>query len=145
MAQLLKPGMLNFEIKPENSIKVQPVTTGENGAEFQPATTQEPENELENLWATVKNNDDVYQSVMGAVKRRKRTLPTSLALKISIGDCSLNNNETLYFRGEKWVPESELLRTQLIQRIHDFLLTGHPGREVTAALMSRSYFWPGML
>ena len=43
------------------------------------------------------------------------------------------------------MPESEPLRTQLIQRIHDSLLTSHPGREVTAALMSRSYFWPGML
>ena len=29
MAQLLKPGMLNFEIKPENSIKIQPVAAGE--------------------------------------------------------------------------------------------------------------------
>ena len=46
MAQLLKPGMLNFEIELENFIKVQPVTTGESGAEFQPITTQEPENEL---------------------------------------------------------------------------------------------------
>ena len=48
--------------------------------------------------------------------------------------------------GEKWVPESELLRTQLIQRIHDFLFTGHFGREktVTATLMFKRYFWPNI-
>ena len=108
MAQLLKPGMLNFEIEPENSIKIQPVTTGENGVQFQPATVEsqpifieKAESELENLWATAKSNDDVYQSVVGAIKKGKRTLPTSLALKISIGDCSLDNNETLFFRGKK--------------------------------------------
>ena len=43
------------------------------------------------------------------------------------------------------MPESEPLRTQLIQRIHDCLLIGHPGREITAALMFKNYFWPGML
>ena len=41
--------------------------------------------------------------------------------------------------------ENEPLRTQLIQRIHDFLLTAHPGQEITAALMFKNYFWPGML
>ena len=111
MAQLLKPGMLNFketEIdqlespgnSPQlgNSIKIQPVSIGKNGAEFQPITTQEPENELENLWTTIKSNDDAYQSVVGAIKKGKRTLPTSLAFKVSIGDCSLNNNETFLFK-----------------------------------------------
>ena len=43
------------------------------------------------------------------------------------------------------MPENEFLRTQLIKRIHDSLLTGYLGREVTVALMSKSYFWPGML
>ena len=156
MAQLLKPGMLNFEPRanerPEldqsetrNPIEIQPVGTGESGAESQPISTEEPESELENLWATTKSNDEVYQSMVKTIKKGKRTLPTSLALKVFIGDCSLDNNETLFFKGRKWVPESEPLRTQLIQRIHDSLLTSHPGREVTAALMSRSYFWPGML
>ena len=175
MAQLLKPGMLNFEPRANertelnhsetlNPIEIQPVATGESGVDFQPAMAEfqrvgtgesgaesqpiyieEPERELENLWATARSNDDVYQSVVKAIKKGKRTLPTSLALKVFIGDCSLDNNETLLFRGKKWVPESEPLRTKLIQRTHDSLLTGHPGREITAALMFRNYFWPGML
>ena len=144
MAQLLKPGMLNFEPRanerPEldqsetrNPIEIQPVATGESGVDFQPAmaesqpvgtgesgaesqpiSTEEPESELEILWATARSNDDVYQSVVKAVKERKRTLPTSLTLKVFIGDCSLDNNEALLFKKRKWVSESELLRTQLI-------------------------------
>ena len=126
MAQLLKPGMLNFEpranerpeldqsetlnpieIQPvvteENGVQFQPVmaefqpvVTGENGVDFQPILTETPENELENLWATAKGNDDVYQSVVNAIKKGKRILFTFLVFKISIGDCSLNNNETFF-------------------------------------------------
>ena len=68
LAQLLKPGMLKFEIEPENFIKIllvaagkngvqfqpvmakfQPVATGKSGVEFQPISTEKPESELENL------------------------------------------------------------------------------------------------
>ena len=34
MAQLLKPGMLNFKIKPDNFAKIQPVAAGKNGVQF---------------------------------------------------------------------------------------------------------------
>ena len=71
MAQLLKPRMLNFEPRtnerPEldqsetlNFIEIQPVVTGKSRVDFQPIPIQTPENELENLWATAKSNDDVY-------------------------------------------------------------------------------------
>ena len=43
------------------------------------------------------------------------------------------------------MPENEPLRTQLIQQIHDYLLTGHPGGEITVSLMFKNYFWLGML
>ena len=95
-AQLLKPGMLNFEIKFEIFIKIQLVATGKSGVEFQQISTEEPENELENLWATARNNNDVYQSMVGAIKKRKRTLFTFLIFKVFIGDCSLDNNETFF-------------------------------------------------
>ena len=108
MAQLLRLGMLSFEIEPGNFIKIQPVAagesgvqfesvaTGESGVEFQPISTGEPESELENLWATAKSNDDVYQSMLGAIKEGKRTLPTFLIFKVFIDDCSLNNNGTFF-------------------------------------------------
>ena len=36
--------------------------------------------------------------------------------------------------------ENEFFRTQLIQRIYDFLLTSHIGREITATLNFKNYF-----
>ncbi len=42
-----------------------------------------------------------------------------------------------------WIPESEPLRTSIIQKIHDSHLTGHPGRDATYNILSRRFFWPG--
>ena len=79
---MLKPGKLNiqkiefdqsetsgYSPQLEDFIKIQPVTTGKNVVEFQPISIEKTENELENLWATAKNNDNVYQSIMGAIKK----------------------------------------------------------------------------
>ena len=63
---------VEFWNKSENFIKIQPVETGKNGVEFQPIFIEEPKNELEDLWATAKNNDDVYQSMVGAIKKNER-------------------------------------------------------------------------
>ena len=127
-------------MQPGGFIKMQPVATGKNGVEFQPITIEKPENELENLWTTTttKINNDVYQSLVKAIKKRKRILFTFLIFKFFIGDYSLD------FSGKKWVPGKEFFRTQLIQRTHDFLLTGHFCREIRAAIIFKNYFWPGI-
>ena len=115
MAQLLKPRMLNFEprineqldlnqLETLNPIEIQPVSTEKNGVKFQSISIEEPENELENLWATAKNNDDVYQSMVGAIKKGDRTLFTFLTFNFFTSDYSLNNNETFFLK--KWVPEN---------------------------------------
>ena len=87
MIQLLKPGILKFKqteieqsktlkdsLQSGNFIKIQPVATGKNGVYFQPIGIETPENEWEVLRATAKNNDDVYQSVVGAIKKNARCL-----------------------------------------------------------------------
>ena len=153
MAQLLRPGMLiskkiieidqseisENSLQPGDFIKIQPVATGKNRVDIQPIIIENPENELENLWITAKTNDGVYQSVVRVIKKRKQILFTLLIFMIFIGDCSLNNNDT-FFGGGEWVPENELLRTKLIQRIHDSLLVDYFGRMVTAALIFKKYF-----
>ena len=40
MAQLLKLGMWNFQIEPENSIRIQLVAAGKSGVQFQSATAE---------------------------------------------------------------------------------------------------------
>lgn len=48
------------------------------------------------------------------------------------------------FRDREWVPNGCNLRTKIIQSTHDSPLSGHPGREITYALIARQFFWPGM-
>jgi hypothetical protein len=61
---------------------------------------------------------------------------------VSIGECFLNKNNLLRFRDRIWIPDSEPLRTSIIQMVHDFYLTDHPGKNLTYALLSRQFFWP---
>ncbi|OJD20433.1 hypothetical protein ACJ73_08233 [Blastomyces percursus] len=46
------------------------------------------------------------------------------------------------FRGRRWVPQSETLRTRIMQETQDSRMTGHPGREQLYRIISREYYWP---
>lgn len=107
--------------------------------------TQTEEPSLQDQWTNARQEDQTYQEAVAAIRRDARSFPTVLGVKVSIAECGLNEEEQLLFRGRRWVPDSEPLRTALIQQTHDSALTGHPGREVTAALMARQFFWPNML
>src|SRR5271157_241315 len=107
-------------------------------------TTNEHPTELDALWTEAKAQDQVYRAALESVQRGDRTFPSKLKLLVSIGECSLSPSGALQFRGRLWVPESEPLRTALIQTAHDSVLAGHPGREQTGILVSRKFFWPGM-
>ncbi|CBF71484.1 uncharacterized protein ANIA_10846 [Aspergillus nidulans FGSC A4] len=69
---------------------------------------------------------------------------TERHLKVGTSECQLDAQGYILFRGRRWVPGSEQLRTNIIQAAHDSMLTGHPGREQTYMLVSREYFWPNM-
>jgi transposase InsO family protein len=100
---------------------------------------------LTQLWTQAKENDPSYAEMSAAVKDGARKFSSTLGVKVSISECSLNESGQLLFRGRKWVPDLEQLRTTLIQQMHDSVMTGHPGREVTSSLMMREFFWPNML
>jgi transposase InsO family protein len=108
-----------------------------------PVETQTPS--LHELWAQAREQDELYNEITTVLRQGAQKFPSRLELKVSITECSLDVNENVLFRGRRWVPDSELLRTTLIQQTHDSVITGHPGREVTAALMIRQFFWPNML
>ena len=101
--------------------------------------------EVEQLWEEAELHDHAYQEMATAVRTEQKKFPSRLGVKVSISKCSLSNEGKLEFRGRRWVPTSEPLRTKLIQETHDSMIGGHPGREVTAALMMRQFFWPNML
>jgi hypothetical protein len=99
---------------------------------------------LAELWVSALAQDDSYGEILRALRANARKFPQELKLQVSIGECSLQGDD-VYWRGRKWVPDSEALRTGITQHMHDSIMSGHPGREVLCAIMGRSYFWPGML
>ena len=46
--------------------------------------------------------------------------------------------------GRLYMPESNLLQMEVIQKHHDSLVAGHPGYEKTLDLLQRNYYWPRM-
>lgn len=101
--------------------------------------------DIESLWKKGKEKDLQYPQIVDCVREGRRTFPTDLKLKVSISECSLDRNGMLEFRGRKWVPDWEPLRTGLMQELHDSVITGHPGKEAMSALMARQFFWPGIM
>lgn len=102
------------------------------------------EDTLQSLWERAKQEDPAFDVLHAAVREKAPRFPTHAGIKVSISECSLDADGALLFRGRKWVPEYEPLRTRLMQDVHDSVLTGHPGREATQAILSRSFFWPGI-
>ena len=121
------------EIGPDKEPEVEPL----------PKSGQE-RSDLERSWDLAVKADKSYDQGRQAVLDDRRTFPTSLGLKVSIAECKVNSHNQLTFRGRLWVPENELLRTKIIQQMHDSKACGHPGRDSTAQIISRQYFWPRM-
>lgn len=66
-----------------------------------------------------------YQILIKAVRDKKQWFNSKLDIKIFISKCDLNETERLHFRERKWVLNYESLKTDIIQRIHDSIMTRH--------------------
>lgn len=62
---------------------------------------------------------------------------------IAMADCSVKAGQ-FYYKQRAWVPTNEL-RLLLLQSNHDTPAGGHPGKTKTYELLTRNYYWPGML
>ena len=102
------------------------------------------DNHLITLWDVAIENDQSFVEIYKVFWRGQRTFPSSLNLKVSLSECQLDGRGALCFRNRLWVPNWEPLRTKLIQQTHDSHVTGHPGRNSTIAILSRSFYWPAM-
>ena len=82
---------------------------------------------MEVLWQNARENDDLYHNLYRVVKEERHSFPPDLGVKVSIADYTLDDQDNLRYRSRLWVPNSEPLRTRLVQNSHDLVLTGHPG------------------
>lgn len=99
---------------------------------------------LQNLWDQAVQNDITFKELYSAIWTGERTFPSNLDLKTSLSECELDARGALCFRKRIWVPDFEPLRTSLIQKSYDSHISGHPGRNNTLAIVSRSFYWPRM-
>ena len=105
--------------------------------------------DLRREWDAAIEHDTSYSRIAQALQQGDRSFPPSLRVKekplnVSLAECHLRNDGVVMYRDRVWVPDWEPLQTCLIQSAHDSVVTGHPGREGTVAILARSYFWPGM-
>ena len=99
---------------------------------------------LNDLWDKAMVEDSTYKEALKAVQSGQRRFSPSSGLKISISECDTDNSEKLRYRERLWVPDSEPLRTGIIQKTHDSSLSGHPGANITYSLLARRFYWPGI-
>lgn len=100
---------------------------------------QESRSTLE-LWDAGYETDTWEQEIL----RLLRTPGTQHSRDVSLTECTEANGH-LYYRGRRFVPDYAPLRKRLIYLHHDILASGHKGRERTYEVLSRSYWWDGMV
>ena len=125
----------------ESAVVVAPVAP----VHTSPQTTREVRSyEDSEAWKLAWEEDQAYQEATECLKQGCQKFPSHLQLKVSVSECELDTQNFIRFRGRRWVPNKESLRTNIIQHAHDSTMTGHPGREGTYTVVSREYFWPNM-
>jgi hypothetical protein len=127
------------------------VKAGDQDREDDEAANKEdpPENPfseepLKDLWEQGLAANNRYWLIRKMVMDGERQLPPQWGLPISLSECSIDKGKRLCWRGRIWMPFYEPLRTRLLQDIHDSILAGHPGRDLTKSLIGRKYTWPGL-
>ena len=90
------------------------------------------------LWKEAKERDNFEPQVLEMLRQDQR-----YSRHIQLADCR-EEQGNLTFRGRRYVPFHQHLRTRLIKEFHDTPSVGHPGRAKTYELVSRSYWWKTM-
>ena len=55
------------------------------------------------------------------------------------------DQDLIQFEGHIYVPKDPQLRHDILQAHHDSTISGHPGRWKTLELVTRNFWWPGVL
>ncbi|MBW0495892.1 hypothetical protein O181_035607 [Austropuccinia psidii MF-1] len=87
---------------------------------------------------------DQIQKKLWQDKNYKEVL-TKLARGESVLDYSLEpQSRLLFFKDRVVIPRNEELQLDILQKHHELLLAGHPGKEKTLKPIKRDSHWGGM-
>ena len=127
-----------------NSLIVAPASTSHTLDDPPSPQPDLPSTSLGRLWDEAKAGDQYLSEVKASILRGDRRFPAALRVGPSMSECSVDADGDVCFRGRKWVPDHEPLRTRINQQAHDSILSGHPGREGTYQVLARQFYWPGI-
>jgi len=96
-------------------------------------------NELEEQLSAAYFNDEWVQTVVTALRDGQRKLK-----EFPLAKCTLRSDR-VYYRDRLLVPEDEKLQLRLLQLSHDTPIASHSGRAKTYEILSRHYYWSGMI
>lgn len=157
MAQLIPDGMVQgnairmapmaCSLFPKPGLGNQPLRAAPSAFIEAPHSTEQTfTDRLRKLWEEGRAQDKDFKQLTNAIRQGERVFPANLSspVKVSVSDCTIDENGYLRFRGRLWVPNYEPLRTAIVQELHDSVLTGHPGKNGTIAVVSRDFFWPNL-
>jgi Integrase zinc binding domain/Integrase core domain len=95
--------------------------------------------DLRDLLAEKVMGDDLMKEIVRVIKSRG-TPP----IRSSNEDWTMNKDNLVFFKDRCYVPQNKDLCRKIVQRYHENMTTGHPGRFQTLELVRRDYWWPGM-
>ncbi|KAF8756102.1 reverse transcriptase [Rhizoctonia solani] len=99
-----------------------------------------PEKELQQQIESSLDQDKSLEEILQFLQNKSKAPPS---IKCAFKDYEMEAG-LLFYQGRIVVPDIGTLRTDLLRIFHDSPLAGHPGRQRTLELVSRSYYWPGI-
>ena len=90
------------------------------------------------IWVAY-SEDERTQEILNALNTNQRTLKNFFLSETKLVD------GRIYFRDKMFVPDVGQLRLRFIQKSHDDPAAGHPGKTKTYEILSRYYYWPGII
>ncbi|KAF8691051.1 hypothetical protein RHS03_08835, partial [Rhizoctonia solani] len=98
------------------------------------------EKELQRQIESSLNQDKSLEEILQFLQNESKAPPS---IKQAFKDYEMEAG-LLFYQGCIVVPDIGTLRMDLLQIFHNSPLAGHPGRQRTLELVSRTYYWPGI-
>ena len=122
-----------------NDDELSPITGSSLPTPFDSKTSDEPSIIINDAIGTAYAEDERTQKNFNALNTGQRTLKKFLLSEASVTD------GRIFFRDRLFVPYVGQLRLRFIKKFHDDPAAGHPGKTKTYEILSRYYYWPGII
>ncbi|KAL9567590.1 hypothetical protein ACKAV7_008354 [Fusarium commune] len=108
-------------------------------APAEPSLSIDLPEDIDRLLEEGYKTDNDLQSILQAVREGAQRHP-----KITLAEYTIVQGRLLY-RDRIYIPDHDPLKAALLKASHEHPIAGHPGRARTYDLLSRDYYWPGIL